>query len=39
VLSKGHASASLYATLAEAGFIPTEQLEGEWVLFFDEVCK
>lgn len=27
VLSKGHASAALYATLAEAGFIPREQLE------------
>ena len=27
VLSKGHASASLYATLAEAGFVPREQLE------------
>jgi transketolase len=27
VLSKGHCSASLYATLAEAGFIPREQLE------------
>lgn len=26
VMSKGHASASLYATLAEAGFIPEEQL-------------
>jgi transketolase len=26
VMSKGHASASLYATLAEAGFIPREQL-------------
>ena len=27
VLSKGHASAALYATLAEAGFFPREQLE------------
>ena len=27
VLSKGHASAALYATLAEAGFLPHEQLE------------
>lgn len=27
VLSKGHASAALYATLAEAGFIPRAQLE------------
>ena len=27
VLSKGHASAALYATLAEAGFFPHEQLE------------
>jgi transketolase len=26
ILSKGHASAALYATLAEAGFIPREQL-------------
>jgi transketolase len=27
VLSKGHASAALYATLAERGFFPAEQLE------------
>ncbi len=27
VLSKGHASAALYATLAEAGFFPHQQLE------------
>jgi transketolase len=27
ILSKGHASAALYATLAEAGFIPREDLE------------
>jgi transketolase len=27
VLSKGHAAASLYATLAEAGFLPQEQLQ------------
>jgi transketolase len=27
ILSKGHASGSLYATLAEAGFIPREQLK------------
>ena len=27
MLSKGHASAALYATLAEAGFFPREQLE------------
>ena len=26
ILSKGHASGALYATLAEAGFIPVEQL-------------
>ena len=28
VLSKGHASAGLYATLAERGFIPVEDLKG-----------
>ena len=28
ILSKGHASAALYATLAESGFFPTENLQG-----------
>jgi transketolase len=28
VLSKGHASAALYATLAERGFFPTQDLDG-----------
>lgn len=28
ILSKGHASAALYATLAESGFFPTEKLQG-----------
>src|SRR5215217_3739690 len=28
ILSKGHCSAALYATLAEAGFFPREQLTG-----------